>query len=65
MKWWNEATDTVRAYWLKRAGSAVPADAGARSKRKHRVQPGWCNATSVATAMRLRMKTSPGFPKRS
>lgn len=29
MDWWNRSTEFARAYWLKRAASAVPADAWA------------------------------------
>ena len=29
MEWWNRSTEWARAYWLKRAGSAIPAEAWA------------------------------------
>ncbi|MER8758115.1 hypothetical protein NKH69_20920 [Mesorhizobium sp. M0976] len=33
MVWWNSLTESDRAGWLARAGSAVPADAWAAYKR--------------------------------
>lgn len=33
MRWWNALTKTERAAWLKRANSAVPADAWKEFKR--------------------------------
>jgi hypothetical protein len=32
MTWWNRLTERERAEWLRRAGSAIPADAWAAFK---------------------------------
>lgn len=38
MVWWNSLTESDRAAWLARAGSAVPADAWAAYKRLGNVE---------------------------
>lgn len=38
MVWWNSLTESDRAAWLARAGSAVPADAWAVYKRLGNVE---------------------------